>query len=223
MPKILKLIFKNSSNIPNYFIQNIDEMFKIWKNRWEIFDDKFCKGFFIYTYNYNTYNKIEEYYSKYIKNEIDKYLENIEKINKNDSQKIKILGYESGLDTNCENSEIIMDLKKIKKMELIISLSKDIDGNEFTEIPQINEKETSKIQRILKSLNENFNGNNNNNIDNELINKTLNGKNENIIDKNENNNLSDETKTLNNNNEKSILSIKNNEEEYYDDIDGEPL
>jgi len=223
LPKILKLIFKNSSNIPNYFIQNIDEMFKIWKNRWEIFDDKFCKGFFIYTYNYNTYNKIEEYYSKYIKNEIDKYLENIEKINKIDSQKIKILGYESGLDTNCENSEIIMDLKKIKKMELIISLSKDIDGNEFTEIPQINEKETSKIQRILKSLNENFNGNNNNNIDNELINKTLNGKNENIIDKNENNNLSDETKTLNNNNEKSILSIKNNEEEYYDDIDGEPL
>jgi len=223
LPKILKLIFKNPENIPNYFIQNIDEMFKIWKNRWEIFDDKFCKGFFMYTYNYNTYNKIEEYYSKYIKNEIDKYLENIEKINKIDSQKIKILGYESGLDTNCENSEIIMDLKKIKKMELIISLSKDIDGNEFTEIPQINEKETSKIQRILKSLNENFNGNNNNNIDNELINKTLNGKNENIIDKNENNNLSDETKTLNNNNEKSILSIKNNEEEYYDDIDGEPL
>ena len=197
-------------------------MFKIWKNRWEIFDDKFCKGFFIYTYNYNTYNKIEEYYSKYIKNEIDKYLENIEKINKIDSQKIKILGYESGLDTNCENSEIIMDLKKIKKMELIISLSKDIDGNEFTEIPQINEKETSKIQRILKSLNENFNGNNNNNIDNELINKTLNGKNENIIDKSENNNVSDETKTLNNN-EKSIHSINNNEEEYYDDIDGEPL
>ena len=197
-------------------------MFKIWKNRWEIFDDKFCKGFFIYTYNYNTYNKIEEYYSKYIKNEIDKYLENIEKINKIDSQKIKILGYESGLDTNCENSEIIMDLKKIKKMELIISLSKDIDGNEFTEIPQINEKETSKIQRILKSLNENFNGSNNNNIDNELINKTLNGKNENIIDKSENNNVSDETKTLNNN-EKSIHSIKNNEEEYYDDIDGEPL
>ena len=199
-------------------------MFKIWKNRWEIFDDKFCKGFFMYTYNYNTYNKIEEYYSKYIKNEIDKYLENIEKINKIDSQKIKILGYESGLDTNCENSEIIMDLKKIKKMELIISLSKDIDGNEFTEIPQINEKETSKIQRILKSLNENFNGNNiNNNIDNELINKTLNGKNENIIDKSENNNVSDETKTLNNNNEKSIHSINNNEEEYYDDIDGEPL
>jgi hypothetical protein len=131
------------------------------------------------------------------------------------------LGYESGLDTSCENSEIIMDLKKIKKMELIISLSKDIDGNEFTEIPQINEKETSKIQRILKSLNENFNGNNNN-IDNELINKTLNGKNENIIDKSENNNVSDETKTLNNN-EKSIHSIKNNEEEYYDDIDGEPL
>ena len=197
-------------------------MFKIWKNRWEIFDDKFCKGFFIYKYNYNTYNKKEEYYSKYIKNEIDKNLENIEKINKIDSQKIKILGYESGLDTNCENSEIIMDLKKIKKMELIISLSKDIDGNEFTEIPQINEKETSKIQRILKSLNENFNGNNNN-IDNELINKTLNEKNGDIIDKSENNNVSDETKTLNNNNEKSIHSINNNEEEYYDDIDGEPL
>ena len=62
LPKILKLIFKNPENIPNYFIQNIDEMFKIWKNRWEIFDDKFCKGFFMYTYNYNTYNKIEEYY-----------------------------------------------------------------------------------------------------------------------------------------------------------------
>ena len=187
-------------------------MFKIWRDRWEIFDHKFCQGFFIYTYKYNSYTNIEEYYSKYIQNEIDTYLNNIEKINKNDSQKIKILGYESGLDTNCENTEIIMDLKKIKKMELIISLIKEIDGNEFTDIPQINDKETSKIQRILKSLNQNYYNNNENN----KIANLKDGKNE-----TENNKVSEATKIINNN-ENNILSIKNNEE-YYDDIDGEPL
>ena len=102
-------------------------------------------------------------------------------------------------------------------MEIIIALSKDIDGNEYSDMPEINEKETSKIQRILKSLNENFNSNN---TDNELNNKVLNIDDKNN-DKNEINNITDETKTLNNN-EKQILSFKNNEE-YYDDIDGEPL
>ena len=192
-------------------------MFKIWRDKWEIFDHKFCQGFLIYTYKYNSYNKIEEYYSKYIQNEMDTYLDNIEKLNKNDSQKIKILGYENGLDTNCENSEIIMDLKKIKKMELIISLTKEIDGNELVEIPQVNDKETSKIERILKSLNQNYN--NNNNINNENNNTILNlkdGKNE-----SENNKITEEAKIINNN-ENSVVSIKNNEE-YYDDIDGEPL
>ena len=217
LPKILKQIFKRYGNIPNYFIQNIDELFKIWRDRWEVFEPKFFQGFFIYTYNYNSFIEIQEYYSKYINKEIDKYLDNIEKINKTDSQKIKILGYENGLDTNCDNSEIIIDLKKIKKMEIIIALSKDIDGNEYSDMPEINEKETSKIQRILKSLNENFNSNN---TDNELNNKVLNNDDKNN-DKNEINNMTDETKTLNNN-EKQILSFKNNEE-YYDDIDGEPL
>ena len=192
-------------------------MFKIWRDRWEVFDYKFSQGFFIYTYKYNSYNNIEEYYSKYIQNEIDAYLDNIEKLNKIDSQKIKILGYENGLDTNCDNSEIILDLKKIKKMELIISLTKEIDGNEYDEIPQVNDKDTSKIQRILKSLNQNYNSNNYNNNENNKILNLKDGKNE-----SENNKVSEETKIINNN-ENPILSTKNNNEDYYDDIDGEPL
>ena len=192
-------------------------MFKIWRDRWEIFDHKFSQRIFIYTYKYNSYNNIEEYYSKYIQNEIDTYLDNIEKLNKIDSQKIKILGFENGLDTNYDNSEIIMDLKKIKKMELIISLTKEIDGNEYGEILQINDKETSKIQKILKSLNQNYNSNNNNNNENNKILNLKDGKNE-----SENNKVNEETKSINNN-ENPILSIKNNNEEYYDDIDGEPL
>jgi hypothetical protein len=96
-------------------------------------------------------------------------MDNIEKLNKNESEKIKVLALENGLDIDNDLSEIIIDLQKIKKMEIIINLSKEIDGNEFTEFNQISEKETSKIQRILKTMNDNFNVNNYNNKKNILI------------------------------------------------------
>ena len=209
LPKILKVIFKdNEKNIPTNFIQNIDEIFKIWRDKWKVFDFKFFQGFFIYTFNYTSYHNIEQYYDKYIKNEIDKYIDSIEKLNKNDSQKIKVLGLESGLDIENDLSEIIIDLQKIKKMELIINLSKEIDGNEFTEFNQISEKETSKIQRILKSMNDNYNVNNDNNKKN---NKDGNKKNDNL-------DLTEKTK--NKNNEEKDISLK---EDFYNDLDGEPL
>ena len=206
LPKILKQIFINYEIIPKYFIQTIDEIFQIWKNQWKIFDNNFFKGFFLYTYNYNnSYNKIEEYYSQYLNNEINNYVANINKIHKLDSQKIKIIALENGLDTDCNILEIISDLTKIKKIEIIINLSKDIDGNEYTDIPQISEKETSKIQRILKSMNDNYINNDNKSSKNE----------ENVED-------SKISKSLNNietpNCPKGI-----NEEMYNDDIDGEPL
>ncbi len=214
LPKILKQIFKNKKNIPKDFIQTIDEIFKIWKDKWEIFDNKYSQGLFIYTYNYGSYYNIEEYYSKYIKNEINKFSDNIEKLYKNDSQKIKLLGFENGLDTDCDFSEIIVDLEKIKRMELIISLSKDIDGNEY-EGNQISEKETSKIQRILKSMNENYTNNNDynykNNINNENKNKDVNSD----LD------LDDRSKTLHN--EEVIIASKKSNDNFYSDLDGEPL
>ena len=208
MPKILKSIFKNNLNIPKYFIQNIDEIFKIWKNRWNLFDNKYFQGLFMYTYNlnYNSCTNIEKYYDDYIQDEINNFLENI-----HDYQKIKLLGVENGLDTDCDFLEIVDDLKKIKKMELIISISKDIDGNEYNEINQISEKETSKIQRILKNINENLNSNNDKNIINTINSDKINS---NHIDKNIN---ADEKKSFVNTNQ-----LENNNE-IYDDLDGEPL
>ena len=208
MPKILKSIFKNNLNIPKYFIQNIDEIFKIWKNRWNLFDNKYFQGLFMYTYNlnYNSCTNIEKYYDDYIQDEINNFLENI-----HDYQKIKLLGVENGLDTDCDFLEIVDDLKKIKKMELIISISKDIDGNEYNEINQISEKETSKIQRILKNINENLNSNNDKNIINTINSDKINN---NHIDKNIN---ADEKKSFVNTNQ-----LENNNE-IYDDLDGEPL
>ena len=209
LPKLLKLIFKdNEKNIPLNFIQNIDEIFKIWRDKWQIFDIKFFQGFFIYTFNYTSYYNIEQYYGKYITDEIGKYIDNILKLNKNDSKKIKILGLENGLDIDDDLSEIIIDLQKIKKMELLINLSKEIDGNEFTEINQISEKETSKIQRILKSVNDNFNSNNDNNKKNL---KDWNNK-DNFLDLKE--------KCKNKNNEGKDISLKY---DFYNDLDGEPL
>jgi len=205
----MKHIFKNNENVPTHFIQNIDEIFKIWRDKWEIFDNKYCQGLFMYTYNYNSLNNIEIYYSNYIKKEIDKYSDTIGKII--DPQKIKILGYENGLDTECDYSEIIIGLKKIKKMELINNLSKDIDGNEIPDIPQ---KETSTIQRILKSMNENFNNKNNNT---EVNNNNLNSN------KSNEDNLEDDIKTINNNNDEESITPENKNEELYNDIDGEPI
>ena len=166
----------------------------------------------MYTYNYNSLNNIEIYYSNYIKKEIDKYSDTIGKII--DPQKIKILGYENGLDTECDYSEIIIGLKKIKKMELINNLSKDIDGNEIPDIPQISEKETSTIQRILKTMNENFNNKNNNT---EVNNNNLNSN------KSNEDNLEDDIKTINNNNDEESITPENKNEELYNDIDGEPI
>lgn len=129
------------------------------------------------------------------------------------------MAFENGLDTDCDFSEIIIDLQKIKKMELLINLSKDIDGNEFSEINYISEKETSKIQRILKNMNENFNANNDKN--NNDINK-INFKDKiNIKD----NNINLDEKKTNVNNENGTFSSKklNENEPIYDDLDGEPI
>ena len=129
------------------------------------------------------------------------------------------MAFENGLDTDCDFSEIIIDLQKIKKMELLINLSKDIDGNEFSEINYISEKETSKIQRILKNMNENFNANNDKN--NNDINK-INFKDKiNIKD----NNINLDEKKTNIKNENGTFSSKklNENEPIYDDLAGEPL
>ena len=201
LPNIMKKIFKNNNTIPKNFIQNIDALFKIWRDKWEIFDKKYCQGLLMYTYNYDTVNNIEIYYSDYIKNEIEKFSDTIKKLN--DPQKIKALGNENGLDPECDFSEIIIGLQKIKKMELIINLSEDIDGNEMPEINQISDKETSTIQRVLKTMNENFN---NKNHPGDIK------------------NLKDEKKSYNfNNNEEPTTPEKNNDDDYYNDVDGEPL
>lgn len=106
--------------------------------------------------------KIEKFYSKYIKEELDKYSIEIENLNLIEPQKIKILGNEYGLDIDGNSSEIISNLKKIKKMELLINLSKDIDGKEYDTIQPSSNQETSKIQKILQKIENNININNNN-------------------------------------------------------------
>ena len=157
LPRILKIIFKDN-DVPKIFVGKIGELFKIWKDRWNVFDNKFYNGLIMYTYDFNSSNNIEEYYSQYIKIEQEKYLQFLERLTKVDPKKLRILGEENGLYINSDFKEIINDLQKIQKIELIIDLSKDIDGN-ATENATLFENETSKIQRILKSMNENFNNN----------------------------------------------------------------
>ena len=202
LPKIVKLLFinKEQTAIHAKFIQDIDEILKIWRDKWEIFDNKFFQGIFIYLFNFNSNYKIEKFYNEYIKDEMDKYSLNIENLNLIEPQKIKILGNEYGLDVDSNSSEIIAGLKKIKKMELLINLSKDIDGKEFNIIKPKENQETSKIQKILQKIENNYiniNNNNNNNEEEE--------EDEQTIDNNINNNI------INNNNND------------FNDIDGEPL
>ena len=142
LPKIVKFIFSNNNNIPKNFIQNVDEIFQIWRDKWEIFDHKFFQGLFIYIFNYSSNEKIERFYSETIKNELDKYSNDIENLSLIETKKIKIIGNEYGLDTDTNASEIISGLKKIKKMELLINLSKDIDGKEFNIIKNTDMQET---------------------------------------------------------------------------------
>ena len=47
-------------------------------------------------------------------------------------------------------------------MELLINLSKDIDGKEYDTIQPPSHQETSKIQKILQKMENNININNNN-------------------------------------------------------------
>ena len=46
-------------------------------------------------------------------------------------------------------------------MELLINLSKDIDGKEYTNIQPKQNQETSKIQKILQNVANNYNNNHN--------------------------------------------------------------
>ena len=163
LPKIVKFIFtkEEQKKIPEEFILKIEEIFKLWRDKWEIFDNKFFQGLFIYLFNYDSNNKIEKFYSDFIKEELDKYSINIENLNLIEPQKIKILGNEYGLDTDSNATEIITGLKKIKKMELLINLSKDIDGKEYTNIQPEQNQETSKIQKILQNVANNYNNNHN--------------------------------------------------------------
>ena len=190
LPKIVKLLFinKEQTAIHEKFIHDIDEILKIWRDKWEIFDNKFFQGIFIYLFNFNSNNKIEKFYNEYIKDEMDKYSLNIENLNLIEPQKIKILGNEYGLDVDSNSSEIISGLKKIKKMELLINLSKDIDGKEFNNIKPKDNQETSKIQKILQKIENNYiNINSNNNNEEEEDEQTIdNNINNNIINNNNN-------------------------------------
>ena len=199
LPKIVKFIFSNNDNIPKNFIQNIDEIFKIWRDKWEIFDRKYFQGLFIYLFNYDSNDKIEKFYSNYIKNELDKYSYSIEYLNLIEPQKVKALGAEYGLDINSASNEIIDGLKKIKKMELLMNLSQDLDGKEYNIISKIPQQETSKIQKILKKMENNYSINNTNNNNN-------------------NNEIEEDEKTIDKNNE-----VSNNKDNDFNDIDGEPL
>ena len=184
LPKIIKCIFliKEKENIPTNFILSIEEIFKIWRDKWEIFDQKYFKGIFIYLFNFDSNAKIEKFYSKYIKDELDKYSIEIENLNLIEPQKIKILANEYGLDIDSNSSEIISNLKKIKKMELLINLSYD------TIQPSLNQ-ETSKIQTILQKMENNINISNNNNNNN--LNSNSEDEEQTIENNNDNNDYND--------------------------------
>ena len=190
LPKIIKLLFinKEQTAIHEKFIHDIDEILKIWRDKWEIFDNKFFQGIFIYLFDYNSNNKIEKFYSEFIKDELDKYSLNIETLNLIEPQKIKILGNEYGLDVDSNSSEIISGLKKIKKMELLINLSKDIDGKEYNNIKPKENQETSKIQKILQKIENNYNIN----INEEEDEQTIDNNNININDNNDFNDIDGE-------------------------------
>ena len=184
LPKIVKFLFINEEQkiIPEEFMNNVEEIFKIWRDKWEIFDNKYFQGIFIYLFNFNTNNKIEKFYSDFIKDELDKYSIEIENLKLLEPQKIKILGNEYGLDVDSNLTEIISGLKKIKKMELLINLSKDIDGKEYNNNIQNNQsQETSKIQKILERVENNYNNKKNEN----------NSEDEQTIDNNKNNDFND--------------------------------
>ena len=190
LPKIIKMIFNNQerTNAYDIFIKNIEEILKVWRDKWEIFDNKFFQGIFIYLFDYNSNNKIEKFYSEFIKDELDKYSLNIETLNLIEPQKIKILGNEYGLDVDSNSSEIISGLKKIKKMELLIDLSKDIDGKEYNNIKPKENQETSKIQKILQKIENNYNIN----INEEEDEQTIDNNNININDNNDFNDIDGE-------------------------------
>ena len=190
LPKIVKVLFLNKEQtvIHKKFIHDVDEILKIWRDKWEIFDNKYFQGIFIYLFDYNSNNKIEKFYSEFIKDELDKYSLNIDTLNLIEPQKIKILGNEYGLDVDSNSSEIISGLKKIKKMELLINLSKDIDGKEYNNIKPKENQETSKIQKILQKIENNYNIN----INEEEDEQTIDNNNININDNNDFNDIDGE-------------------------------
>ena len=157
LPKIVKFIFSNNNNVPKNFIQNVDEIFQIWRDKWEIFDHKYFQGLFIYLFNYDSNDKIEKFYSNYIKNELDKYSYSIEYLNLIEPQKVKALGAEYGLDINSASNEIIDGLKKIKKMENNYSINNTNNNNNNNNEIEEDEKTIDKNNEVSNNKDNDFN------------------------------------------------------------------
>lgn len=172
LPNVLKKIFCKKFEIPGNFLSNLKKIFKNWCEKWKIFDEKDSKGILMYIFDFENMKEIEKYYSDFLKTELDNYYKELKKISILNSEKIINLGFEYGINTDCDYSEIINDLIIIKKIELLISLENEINGKDLSSKKKGNEDEP-KIQRILKSIqdmnnlnNNNKNFNNNDNIDN---------------------------------------------------------
>ena len=212
LPKLLHdLFYKNEILLNNkMFINKLNEIFTIWKEKFNLFENNYYNGLFYYLndYDFKMFSK-EILNDENIIKEINNFEEDLFNLYNKDAEKLKEIAKENGFYENENYGEIINKFINIKKFHLYSDYVQEINGEDCVE--EILDLKIEKLKNVLNTMKNTYNKINildENGIEIHPIEYEFFGiKNENIQENKQN--------EINNNN---IIN-----EEYESDIDGEPI
>ena len=207
LPKLLyELFYKNEILLKNkIFIQKLNEIFTIWKDKFNLFENNFYNGLFYYLndYNFSVFSK-EILNEEHIIKEINNFEEDLFNLYNKDAEKLKEIAKKNGFYENENYGEIINKLINIKKLNLYSEYMQEINGEDCIE--EILDLKIEKLTNVLNIMKNNYNKIN-------------------ILDENgiEINPIEYEFFDIKTENKNEINNNNNNNNEYESDIDGEPI
>ena len=210
LPKLLYDLFnKNDVLLKNkIFIKKLNEIFTIWKEKFNLFENNFYNGLFYYLndYNFSIFSK-EILNDEHIIKEINNFEEDLFNLYNKDAEKLKEIAKKNGFYENENYGEIINKLINIKKLNLYSEYMQEINGEDCLE--EILDLKIEKLTNVLNIMKNNYN--------------KINILDENGIEINPIEYEFFDIKTENKNEINNNNNNNNNNNEYESDIDGEPI
>ena len=158
LPKLLyELFYKNEILLKNkIFIKKLNEIFTIWKEKFNLFENNFYNGLFYYLndYNFSIFSK-EILNEEHIIKEINNFEEDLFNLYNKDAEKLKEIAKKNGFYENENSGEIINKLINIKKLNLYSEYMQEINGEDCVE--EILDLKIEKLTNVLNIMKNNYN------------------------------------------------------------------